>query len=808
MARSGGVARVAVICEAPGSSPKRCRGSRHGVVDEFASLSGCLVGVVAASSRHRVHWLQERRARGGSARHSAYGRSRRGAPEPACAVATPIGAPSSVAIERPPKSPRDAVRRGSAGVPLPRPLAPAHAARIAAPDPDIESSWFLLCGAGGQRCAGTGVGACAGEAVALARPSRRRSAWQVIDGAPDLGGNSLLPVARDRCGRGEPGRRPDFCSLFKQVAWRRLSRYVPPRPVTRRARRRARSLSRLDVQIGLKILKASSADRRNAAGGGGGAAIPSESRRSLRIPPGRDRPVLCSLQNYSRAFTLESLRVLTTPCVVLLIDVPRVADPVKADQMRLVSKRLAKSLEGCSSTTTAGPSTMRPLPIRSQVADDRGGLAQRTSSGRYTRVASFRLARMANAATAAFRASGRAGRSCAPRSRKTTATTARRAEYRRREYDALFRGCRRSSARIPRGDRHSPTQRSAERRRQSSRRCLRLRCSRSTTRLRRRGGRIRPSFSARRWASTASRTRSSRIRWARVARYEAACSRSAQRAATATSRERHRNLRNDPGTAAQARPPRRSRSGISRLRVGADAQARLRALNAAQAAQARGRSSIAQCGGWRLRQLDPKMTAGRKLTLCHGSQSIGRAQAPAAGRSAILDFLESLHLPSRASAASSTGSTASEVLPEHRRQADKLRSRSMGSLQVDALAQQAALGFVSVPRALRSPTVPREEMATRSSASTSRSGRTGALTPVARSSPFSSGRYRHPTPRMHNEDEVRRKDVRVRRHRDRRRAGDVIPESCACWGKAAQSDARIRHARKCPECGSRRAASR
>jgi len=38
--------------------------------------------------------------------------------------------------------------------------------------------------------------------------------------------------------------------------------------------------------------------------------------------------------------------VLTTPGVVLLIDVPRVADPVRVfDQMRLVAKRLAQTLE-------------------------------------------------------------------------------------------------------------------------------------------------------------------------------------------------------------------------------------------------------------------------------------------------------------------------------------------------------------------------------------------------------------------------------------------------------------------------------
>ena len=57
--------------------------------------------------------------------------------------------------------------------------------------------------------------------------------------------------------------------------------------------------------------------------------------------------VLCSLQNYKQeAFTIESLRAMTTPGVVLLIDVPRVVEPVRVfDQMRLIAKRLAKTLD-------------------------------------------------------------------------------------------------------------------------------------------------------------------------------------------------------------------------------------------------------------------------------------------------------------------------------------------------------------------------------------------------------------------------------------------------------------------------------
>ena len=58
--------------------------------------------------------------------------------------------------------------------------------------------------------------------------------------------------------------------------------------------------------------------------------------------------MLWRLQNYRQEpFTVDNLRVLTTPGIVLLIDVPRVADPVRVfDQMRLIAKRLAQTLEG------------------------------------------------------------------------------------------------------------------------------------------------------------------------------------------------------------------------------------------------------------------------------------------------------------------------------------------------------------------------------------------------------------------------------------------------------------------------------
>jgi FtsZ-interacting cell division protein ZipA len=57
--------------------------------------------------------------------------------------------------------------------------------------------------------------------------------------------------------------------------------------------------------------------------------------------------VLFSLQNYrSEPFTVDNLRLTSTPGAVLILDVPRVPDPVRVfDQMKLAAKRLTQTLD-------------------------------------------------------------------------------------------------------------------------------------------------------------------------------------------------------------------------------------------------------------------------------------------------------------------------------------------------------------------------------------------------------------------------------------------------------------------------------
>ncbi len=82
-------------------------------------------------------------------------------------------------------------------------------------------------------------------------------------------------------------------------------------------------------------------------------------------------------------------------------------------------------------------------------------------------------------------------------------------------------------------------------------------------------------------------------------------------------------------------------------------------------------------------------------------------------------------------------------------------------------------------------------------------GRTGALTPVARLKPIFVGGVTVTNATLHNEDELKRKDVRVGDTVIVRRAGDVIPEVLkVVMEKRAKNIKAFRMPEKCPVCDS------
>ncbi|MDQ3951577.1 MAG: NAD-dependent DNA ligase LigA [Actinomycetota bacterium] len=179
-----------------------------------------------------------------------------------------------------------------------------------------------------------------------------------------------------------------------------------------------------------------------------------------------------------------------------------------------------------------------------------------------------------------------------------------------------------------------------------------------------------------------------------------------------------------------------------------------------------------------LRQKDPKVTAQRKLSLiCHG---IGYAEGRRLrAHSEALETLRGLGL--RTNPNNRRVEDLDEVYEycthwqEHRH--DVAHEIDGVVVKVDSIDQQEELGFTAkAPRWAIAYKFPPEERTTLLHKISVHVGRTGVATPWAQLEPVFVGGVTISTATLHNEDEVKRKDVREKDTVIVRRAGDVIPE--------------------------------
>ena len=180
-----------------------------------------------------------------------------------------------------------------------------------------------------------------------------------------------------------------------------------------------------------------------------------------------------------------------------------------------------------------------------------------------------------------------------------------------------------------------------------------------------------------------------------------------------------------------------------------------------------------------IRQLDPALAAQRPLSFfAYGLGEVSGWPLPTT-HGEILDALAACGLPVCEHRAVVQGAEGLIAFHERIRELrDNLPFDIDGVVyKVNSLALQAKLGFVTrEPRWAVAHKYPAQEMLTTVEAIEVQVGRTGAITPVARLAPVFVGGVTVTNATLHNEDELRRKDVRVGDTVIVRRAGDVIPE--------------------------------
>ena len=211
-----------------------------------------------------------------------------------------------------------------------------------------------------------------------------------------------------------------------------------------------------------------------------------------------------------------------------------------------------------------------------------------------------------------------------------------------------------------------------------------------------------------------------------------------------------------------------------------------------------------------VRQLDPAIAAQRPLSFYAygvGEVTLAQAGGPIFGsHHGLMQALKNWGFPVSGLVAIASGATQLVAYYDAiARQRDALPFDIDGVVyKVNSLSLQQRMGFVTrEPRWAVAHKFPAQEMLTTVQAIEVQVGRTGKLTPVAKLAPVFVGGVTVTNATLHNEDEARRKDVRVGDTVVVRRAGDVIPEVVSVLPERRRPGAALfTMPAQCPVCGS------
>ncbi len=208
-----------------------------------------------------------------------------------------------------------------------------------------------------------------------------------------------------------------------------------------------------------------------------------------------------------------------------------------------------------------------------------------------------------------------------------------------------------------------------------------------------------------------------------------------------------------------------------------------------------------------LKQLDPRLVAKRPLDIV--LYGLGEASDAPATQSALLDWLRAFgfHTPRWTKLCRTTEDVMSAI-----QELDSIRD-SFGFetdgavIKLNDIAQRERAGFTSrFPRWAKAWKYVAEQAETRLRAITVQVGRTGNLTPVAELEPVLLRGSTISRATLHNEDEIRRKDIRIRDTVVIEKAGEVIPAVVRVVVEKRPADAQpfdfsAHLDGKCPACG-------
>lgn len=207
-----------------------------------------------------------------------------------------------------------------------------------------------------------------------------------------------------------------------------------------------------------------------------------------------------------------------------------------------------------------------------------------------------------------------------------------------------------------------------------------------------------------------------------------------------------------------------------------------------------------------IRQLDPAIAAKRPLSFYAYGLGEVRGWTLPDTHAGVLDALAAFGLPVSEHRAVCSGGEALAAFHARIAEARPTLPFDIDGVvyKVNSLALQQRMGFVTrEPRWAVAHKYPAQEALTTVQDIEVQVGRTGKLTPVARLAPVFVGGVTVTNATLHNESEIRRKDVHVGDTVIVRRAGDVIPEVVSVLSDRRPADARaFSMPSHCPVCGS------